>query len=429
MYRPVRQQGLTLGVFTFVSMLGVVVGTLALSVSRAGAVENTCRSKNVTQGTPSLSNLQSAINAAHRGDRISVKGVCVGSFTDLTLVGHRKGRDSKPVLRGDGAWDRVLRVAGKVTLSNLTVTGGRAGGILLRKGGILTLNRSVIRGNSSNHGGGIANYGRLVPERLVLSAQEHGGRGRGIFLDTFKHGLDPTLTMNDSASVRGNQATDVGGGILVNRGTVTLKNSSSVSGNRVSGSSSPESGGGIAVQGGGTLVMRHSSSVSENRAPRGGGISTGPRWATVTMDESSSLHGNIAELGGGIFNLGTITMNDSASVTSNGADSGGGITNQGILVMNDSSTVSGNTAEGTGGGIVHIGTASLNGSVILKDLSGVYDNTAALSGGIHLVEDRTINACDGTSADEWIGTVEPNDPNDFLDSDVVLIPSGAGACS
>jgi uncharacterized protein YidB (DUF937 family) len=122
-------------------------------------------------------------------------------------------------------------------------------------------------------------------------------------------------------------------------------------------------------------------------------------------------------------------MNDSASVTSNGADSGGGITNQGILVMNDSSTVSGNTAEGTGGGIVHIGTASLNGSVILKDLSGVYDNTAALSGGIHLVEDRTINACDGTSADEWIGTVEPNDPNDFLDSDVVLIPSGAGACS
>lgn len=27
-----------------------------------------------------------------------------------------------------------------------------------------------------------------------------------------------------------------------------------------------------------------------------------------------------------------------------------------------------------------------------------------------------------------IGTVEPNDPNDFLDSDVSLIPSGTGGC-
>ena len=27
-----------------------------------------------------------------------------------------------------------------------------------------------------------------------------------------------------------------------------------------------------------------------------------------------------------------------------------------------------------------------------------------------------------------IGTVEPNDPNDFLDSDVSLSPSGTGGC-
>ena len=55
----------------------LVVGTLAVLVPDAIAVKNTCRAKNVTQGTPGRSNLQAAINAAHHGDKIAVAGVCV----------------------------------------------------------------------------------------------------------------------------------------------------------------------------------------------------------------------------------------------------------------------------------------------------------------------------------------------------------------
>ncbi len=472
-----------------VATVALLFGSLFVVIPSAVAVKNTCWAKNLTQGSPSRSNLQVAISAAHDGDKISVKGVCVGSFTidtDITLVGHRDPGGAKPVLHGEGAWERVLRVAARVTLTNLKVTGGltrgaqaghAGGGILVWKGGILTLNRSVIRGNSSKYeGGGIANYGRLVlngssvtrnsaPDgvgggisnygdltmngsslvrgntaklwgggianhgTLVMNdSSTVGGNGAyeggGILLETPRHGPDPTLTMNDSSSASGNHATNDGGGIFVSGGTVTLKNSSSVRGNDAT-----NAGGGIAVLGGGTLVMRHSSSVRGNTASLGGGIYLDPLWPTVTMSGSSSVHGNTAEDGGGIFNLGKLTMNDISSVTENTADSGGGIRNQGTIAMNDSSSVNGNTAEGTGGGIFLIGIVPHNGSVTLKGSSSVYDNTAATSGGIYLSEDSTFSACDGTSVDDWIGTVEPNDPNDFLDSDVSLIPSGTEDCA
>ena len=367
-------------------------------------MENACRATNLTQGLPSRSNLQAAINAAHTGDRISIEGVCVGSFLideDLTLVGQRDPGGSMPVLNGEGAWERVLRVAARVTLTNLKVTGGltrgvnQGGGILVWKGGILTLNRSVIRGNSSKYeGGGIANFGRLTLNRsssvsrneartgggianygtlelngsssvrantaLVLggggvvnygtlvmngSSSVRGNtayEGGGIFLDTPRHTTDPTVTMNDSSSVSGNHAANDGGGIFFRAGTVTLNDWSSVSGNDAT-----NAGGGIWSTG--TVTLKASSSVQENTADLGGGISN-HSWASLTMDDSSSVIGNTADAGGGIWNLGTLTMNDSASVSGNTADSGGGILNniEATISQSGSSTVSGNQ-----GGEIH----------------------------------------------------------------------------
>ena len=75
-----------------------MVALHVVSAPSAAAVGNTCRATNLTQGTPSRSNLQAAINAAHPGDRISVEGVCVGSFTidrNLTLVGQHDARTAR----------------------------------------------------------------------------------------------------------------------------------------------------------------------------------------------------------------------------------------------------------------------------------------------------------------------------------------------
>ena len=110
----------------------VVIGALLVadvaSPSEASAVVNTCRATNLTQATPGRPNLQATINAAHMGDTISVEGVCIGSFridTDLILAGKPTPERARPVLNGGGR--RVLRVGASVRLTNLKITGGKAG--------------------------------------------------------------------------------------------------------------------------------------------------------------------------------------------------------------------------------------------------------------------------------------------------------------
>ncbi len=209
-HRPQRPRSVIGALVAF----GSVVGILAVLAPDAAAVKNTCRATNLTQGTPSRSNLQAAINAAHPGDKISVAG-CLRRQLHDRQEPHPRGqadsrwRDARP------AWRRRLGACpsrGCASDAHEPEGHGRpdqgaqrdtGGGILVWKGGVLTLNRSVIAGNSSKYeGGGIANYGRLVlngssvtrnsagsrrrdlelrrarPERLVLGAREHGLPGR-----------------------------------------------------------------------------------------------------------------------------------------------------------------------------------------------------------------------------------------------------------
>ena len=345
-------------------MLGAAIGTLVLNSSSAGAVQNTCRARNLTRGTQGLADLQAAIDTAHSGDRISVKGVCVGSFTidkNLTLVGHQTGDGAQPVLHGRGGSDRVVDVFARVTLTNLKITGGvnmawdpdvgdshAGGGIRVREGGTLTLNRSVVRGNrSGSGGGGIANYGKLILNGSSAVNRNEAGPGGGIA----NYGV---LRMNGSSSVRGNTGT-YGGGITLMGGSTLRMNGSSL----VRGNTSLIGGGIYADDHSGrhlpdpTIDMNDSSSVLENTAREGGGISLGgislEGGGTLTMNDSSSVLGNTAREGGGI-SLGygsALTMNDSSSVRGNHAtDDGGGIwRSYGTVTLNDASSVRGNSAD------------------------------------------------------------------------------------
>ncbi len=449
--------------------LGLVVGSLVAVIPSAAAAENTCGAANVTQGTPSRSNLQAAINAAHRGDRISVKGVCVGSFTidrNLTLVGRKIPDGAKPVLHGQRGSGHVVRVAARVTLTNLKVTGGVAntggvrsgdtgGGIRVAPAGVLTLTRSRVSGNRAAYqGGGIANYGRLT-----LNSSEVVGNRAGVKGDSTGAGGGIVnygrLTLNGSSEVRGNRANNAGGGIVNHdafimngtssvRGntstlgggillasdrprykdpTVTMNDASSVRGNTavndVPGGNGI--GGGVLSFSDGTVTLRDSSSVSRNSAPTGGGGGIVNWFGMTVLKDSSSVHDN---MGVGIWNFASsATLRGLSSVRGN---TEGGIFNDegSTLVLTGSSSVTGNTSDGAGGGIRN------NGDLTLKDSSSVFDNTSTLiGGGVYNTVFGTTNACDGTSIDEWIGTAEPNDPNDFLDSDVSLIPSGTGGCA
>jgi predicted outer membrane repeat protein len=225
--RPVRRRALSIA-----ATLGLLVAMIALSAPNAAAVTNTCRARDLTQGTADSSDLQAVIAAAHKGDKIAVSGRCVGNFVvikRLTIVG--KATSSMPTAELNGnTIDRTLIVSAHVKLIDLIITGGRSrtegAGIL--NDGTLTLQDTVVRGNASaTVGGGIAN--------------ETSG----------------TLTLDGSSSVRGNRA-NYGGGII-SSGSLTLNGSSSVSGNR-----SHSDGGGIYAWG--TLTLNDSAVVTRNTA-------------------------------------------------------------------------------------------------------------------------------------------------------------------
>jgi hypothetical protein len=67
-----RRHGTATPLTTLLVMLSTLVITNVASQDEASAAVNTCQVKNLTQATPARSNLQAAINAAHRGDKISV---------------------------------------------------------------------------------------------------------------------------------------------------------------------------------------------------------------------------------------------------------------------------------------------------------------------------------------------------------------------
>src|SRR6266545_3482312 len=244
-------------VFRVMVLAGVVVGAVAPAASASSA--RSCRVTNVTQGTHFPPNsgqaLTAAIAAAMHGDQLNVVGICTGTYTldkDLALTGISKTQFPTPTLDGQQA-GTTLTVAPSVAaaLTNLTITGGAAGGLPsfagggIENGGTLTLDSSTVSGNTAAVGAGINNT--------------NGG----------------TVTLNFSTvSGNGNFLDTVAGGGIENGGTLTL-NSSTVSGN-VSG----HNGGGI--ENGGTLTL-NSSTVSGNGANHGGGILGG---GTVTVHSS-----------------------------------------------------------------------------------------------------------------------------------------------
>jgi len=404
---------------SFVSSLAVLAllgAALLASVPPASAAA--CSVQNVRTGAIT-DTLQVAVDASEKGDTLLIQGTCIGRTAIRDKALHLKGvpttAQPTPTLDGDGATS-VLAIDSSrvVVLRNLTVTHGRGrygGGIRVVGGGALSLkgHTSVFGNTSGGSGGGIyikkgssAHSGTLTlndSSSVTGNAAAFGGGISSSHADT---------TLNGSSSVSGNTATFGGGGIDNGSGIVTLNGSSSVSGNTAGGR-----GGGIYNLG--TLTLNGTSSVSENAATYGdgdgGGIFT--YYGTLTLNGSSSVSENAATYrGGAIFSYGsTLTLNDSSAVTGNTALTGvgGGIYTFGALTLNGSSSVSGNTAEHGGG--IYMGY-NPRGALTLNGSSSVTGNTATkgFGGGIRNVG-GSVYVCSDLVA---IGPNDPDDPPETL---------------
>src|SRR5438309_6093558 len=115
-----------------VALTAAIIGLAAVPAAAAtGTGTGTeCRVQDTTIHVV-YTDLQPAIDQAAAGDRIVVRGTCVGAFSvdkDLTLVGHPTPRAPTPTLQGKDHRGSVLTVATGATVSveRLTITGGTA---------------------------------------------------------------------------------------------------------------------------------------------------------------------------------------------------------------------------------------------------------------------------------------------------------------
>jgi hypothetical protein len=346
------------------AVLAVLALGSVLAPAASASSPPTCRVDNETQGTDFSSDtgqaLTDAIAAAVPGDQLAVIGTCRGTYAldrNLTLTGISQKKFPTPTLDGQQAGTTLTVFGGvgvRVTLTNLTITGGSPG--IENFGSTVTLSSSTVSGNTGGSGGGILNSGGTVTvTSSTVSGNGPSFEGGGIF----NQGGTVTVT---SSTVSGNDA-ELGGGISNSGGTVTVTSST------VSGNSGGLAGGGIFNN---AILNVSSSAVSGNTADSDGGgifnIGGGGIFNRLTVT-SSTVSGNTAGSdGGGIVNLGdTGTVNLHSSIVSKntaGSD-GGGIFNFGGTFNLHSSTVIENTAGSEGGGIFNlVGTVNLDSSTV-----------------------------------------------------------------
>ena len=242
--------------------------------------------------------------------------------------------------------------ASKVTRNT---TSGDAGGIL-NHAGTAVLNSSLVSGNVSGNGGGIAsgpgNGGDPHGSSLTLnastvagnSATEGGGAPAGAGI------ANGGLAVIRASLITGNAAPGGLGAGILNHGTMTI------AGSRVTGNSAPNDkagnpgfGGAITnlpsmgnVPGTGVLTVKNSVLSGNSASGFGGGLANAPH-ATATVI-GSTVSFNSAATGGGLASQGRLIMRGSL-VTRNTASAAGGIAKLGGTVRLHATTVTRNAPD------------------------------------------------------------------------------------
>src|SRR3569833_1992128 len=269
------------------------------------------------------------LSAAGAGEDLSATGD-LDINESLTIQGANQ---ATTIINGNGFNDRVLHILGgaTVTLSNLTIKGGRAtstvGGCIYIENGNVTIDSCTISDNTAVNPGGIVN----------------GGNGGGIYITTSSSLLMKNSTVARNVSDTSNKG--LGGGGIFNAGALRIEDSTRDANSAINSPSA--AGGAIQNQGGTGLdpnvarVVIIGTTISRNSAVIGGGI--------------RNLYGSV--------NMERVTLSDNSATTT-----GGGLENSGGGMIIGRATIRNNNAGFTGGGISNF--ASLDFS-----LCAVYSKT------------------------------------------------------
>ena len=406
--------------------LGLVIALGATSASAAS--QTACRVQSTDTGK-TYEALQAAVDAARRGDRLTVRGTCRGTtVVDRgVVIEGLTSHSEEAVLDGDSE-GVVVTVRGDiaVTIKTLTIQDGRG---RFRKGGPskpydwtagvenkgnLTLRDVLVR---NNRGVGVHNEGRLRLNGDTNFGRQHlveqGTYGRAAGLRNVGW-----ARVNGRSRIRGstNEGTLVLGGVsslgdVTNHGTLTMNAASSITG---------------IVTNHGTLTMNDTSqlggpshysgasnlgTMTMNGASRMAGSLGVHNEGSLTLNETSEISGNSR----GVYNRGSVTLNGSGSIHDNhlptparcgplgsecGPIGGAGVYNDGSLTLNDSSSIFANTvgewhARSLGGGVYMVddsspgqpsltmtGSATISGNAAGDQGGGVYAGAGSVLTGV-----------------------------------------------
>jgi hypothetical protein len=209
------------------------------------------------------------------------------------------------------------------------------------------------------------------------------GEGGGVHVNSSSGSAALIMT---GGAISGNRAkTGNGGGVyVVNQGTgssATLTMTGGViSGNRADGDGNDDDGGGgVYVAGTGTeLTMSGGSIISENTAPRGGGVyvySGALNGATLIMKGGSISENTASVYGGGVY----VTNSDN---------------NYSAKLTMENGSISKNTASTYGGGVYmqsngknSIVELAMEGGSISENTTSIEGGTYSLGGGVYMTSD------------------------------------------
>lgn len=332
----------------------------------------------------SYTTIQAAINAATSGSTITV---CAGTYKErITTSGKTL------TITGAGASTTILDAnnsgtafkvtgSGKITLSGITVTKAKTGGIYC-KDSTLTISSSTVTANkSSSGGGGLYAYNCVLDvSGATFSANTSSSRGAGIYAE------NSSGTVSGSAFTS-NTASSKGGGISLKSGTLLLD------GNTFTGNKGTH-GGGVYIEADSDVT---NNVFSANTCTyHGGGIYNYSGDGDYTGNDFT---GNVAgEDGGGLYITASYAyIADNTFSENDAVDDGGGFRSLSSFATIERNTFDGNSAGDSGGGakISHkYGTFTDN---VLTDNVAV-----GKGGGLVLDEDTSlVSGCtfDGNAAD------------------------------
>jgi hypothetical protein len=328
----------------------------------------------------------------------------------LSITDHLTIQGTNPSLLTikDDSPDRVFDIGKGATsaINRLTITNsydGANGGGAISNEGVLTLNNSIITGNTSS-------VSPLIT--LNLDGQPVGGQGGGIY-------NTGSLTVNqssitDNTAFFGSNIDGAGGGIY-NTGSLTV-NHSTITDNRA-GDATVTHGDGGGIYNIGSLTVNHST-ITDNRAGDGGGIyNTG----SLTVNYSAVTDNRADYNGGGIFTSTNLSLSDKSSIptvsysTISGNQAGfngGGIEDAFSYLAVDNSTITSNKAYGDGGGIED------DSSYLAVDNSTITSNKAYGDGG------GIYNIYDSNQYTEYNSRIYNNSPDNVVSVEIPLTKGG-----